>query len=91
MTWRYPLWYTTEGITLKTNQILVDGEVIQAYPDNDGGLWYYDPETGKEVRVDENANKSNTPSRDKGRSRSTGGVYVHIPQKSRDRLAGRTY
>lgn len=31
-----PLWYVTEGRTLKTNQIIVDDEVVQAYPDNDG-------------------------------------------------------
>ena len=46
-----PLWYVTEDRTLKTNQILVDDEVVQAYPDNDGGLWYYD-KTGKVVIVE---------------------------------------
>ena len=46
-----PLWYVTEGRKLKTNQILVDDEVVQAYPDNDGGLWYYD-KTGKVVRIE---------------------------------------
>lgn len=91
MNWQYPLWYTTEGIALKSNEILVKGQVVKVYPDNDGGLWYYDPETGKEVRVDENANKSDTFTRNKGRSRGTGGIYIHIPQQSRDRLAGRTY
>ena len=45
-----PLWHVHEGIVLKTNQILVDGEVIQAYPDNDGGLWYYD-KNGKAVHI----------------------------------------
>ena len=48
---KYPLWRTTPGIVLKTNQILVDGEVVQVYPDNDGGLWYYD-RNRKKVVVD---------------------------------------
>lgn len=52
MQWEYPLWRVTEGITLKTNQIIVDGKIIQAYPDNDGRLWYYSPETGKIVYVE---------------------------------------
>ena len=47
---KFPLWQTTPGIVLKTNQILVDGEVVQAYPDNDGGLWYRDKK-GKKVFV----------------------------------------
>lgn len=49
---KFPLWHTTPGIVLKTNQIIVEGEIIQAYPDNDGGLWYYD-KNGKERRVKE--------------------------------------
>ena len=46
---KYPLWRTTSGIVLKTNQILVDGEVVQAYPDNDGNVWYYDRNRKKVV------------------------------------------
>lgn len=46
---KYPLWRTTPGIVLKTNQILVDGEVVQAYLDNDGNLWYYDRNRKKVV------------------------------------------
>ena len=45
-----PLWHTHPGIVLKTGQILVDGEVIQTYPDNDGGKWYYDKD-GREIHV----------------------------------------
>lgn len=29
--------------------IEVDGQEVRAWPDNDGGLWFVDPETG-EVR-----------------------------------------
>ena len=49
---KFPLWHRHKGYVLKTNQILVDEEVVQAYPDNDGGLWYYN-KNGKAVRVDE--------------------------------------
>ena len=52
-TWRYPLWNVTEGLTLRTGQKLIDGQIIQTYPDNDGGYWYYDPKTGKRVIVSE--------------------------------------
>lgn len=48
---KYPLWRTTSGIVLKTNQILVDGEVVQAYPDNNGGLWYWNKKGEKVVIV----------------------------------------
>ncbi len=48
---KFPLWRTTPGRVLKTNQILVDGEVIQTYPDNDGGLWFKDKD-GKKVVVE---------------------------------------
>ena len=27
--------------------IEVKGQLVRAYPDNDGGLWYKDPETGE--------------------------------------------
>ena len=48
----YPLWRVTKGYHLRTNQILCDGEVVQAYPDNDGRLWYYHPRTRKVVYVE---------------------------------------
>lgn len=53
MKWEYPLWRVTEGIELKTNQRIVDGEVVQTYPDNDGNLWFYHPKTGKKVTIRE--------------------------------------
>ena len=53
MIWVYPLWHKHDGIILKANQVLIDEEVVQAYPDNDGGRWYYDPETGRKVRLNE--------------------------------------
>ena len=28
--------------------IEVKGQMVRAWPDNDGRLWYYDPETGEE-------------------------------------------
>jgi hypothetical protein len=46
-----PLWHTHPGIVLKPGQILVDDEVVQTYPDNDGGMWYYDKD-GKRVFVE---------------------------------------
>ena len=49
--WTYPLWSVTEGYALKTNQRLINGEVVQCYPDGDGMLWYYDKD-GKEVHVE---------------------------------------
>ncbi len=48
---KFPLWRTTPGIVLKTNQIMVDGEIIQIYPDNDGGMWFWDKH-GKKVVVE---------------------------------------
>ena len=52
MKWEYPLWHKHDGYVLKTNQIIVDGQIVQAYPDNDGNLWYYHPKTGKVVYVE---------------------------------------
>lgn len=49
---KFPLWHTHPGRVLKTNQILADDEIVQAYPNNDGGLWYKDKD-GKVVVVDE--------------------------------------
>ena len=37
-----PLWHTHEGLVPKTNQIVVDDEIINVYPTNDGQIWYYD-------------------------------------------------
>ena len=53
MRWEWPLWKVTQGYNLKINQILVNDKVVQTYPDNDGGRWYYDPETGRKVRLNE--------------------------------------
>ena len=47
---KYPLWKVTEGKSLKTGQLMVDGEVVQTYPDNDGGRWYYN-KNGEEVHI----------------------------------------
>ena len=52
-TWRYPLWYSHEGYALKTGQKLIKGQIVQTYADNDGGAWYYDPETGDRKKVKE--------------------------------------
>lgn len=51
MEWRYPLWSVTEGNELKRGQIIIDDEIVQTYPDNDGGLWYYHPKTGEKVVI----------------------------------------
>ena len=34
-------------------EMLINGVVVKAYADNDGGLWYYDPVTGRTETVDE--------------------------------------
>lgn len=47
-----PLWHIHEGIVLKVGQILIDGEVVQTYPDNDGGYWYFD-KNGRVVQVND--------------------------------------
>ena len=48
-----PLWHTHEGWVLKTNQILLDDKIIQCYPDNDGGMWYYHPKTRQRIILQE--------------------------------------
>mgnify|MGYP007104064308 CR=1 FL=1 len=37
-----PLWHIHEGLVPKVNQIVVDDEIINVYPTNDGQMWYYD-------------------------------------------------
>lgn len=39
---KFPLWHTHKGRVLKSKQLLINDEVVQAYPDNDGRLWYRD-------------------------------------------------
>ena len=36
-------------------EMLINGVVVKAYADNDGGLWYYDPVTGRTETVIERA------------------------------------
>ena len=50
---KFPLWHRHKDFVLKTNQIMVDGEVVQAYADNDGGLWYYGKDGKKVLKKDE--------------------------------------
>lgn len=45
-----PLWHTHPGRFLKPGEILVDDEVVQTWPDNDGGAWYYD-KNGEVVQI----------------------------------------
>ena len=33
--------------------MLINGLYVEAYPDNDGGLWYYHPVTGRATTVNE--------------------------------------
>lgn len=47
---KYPLWKTTES-NLKLGQIIVDDTIVQTYPDNDGGVWYYHPKTKRRVQI----------------------------------------
>lgn len=49
---KFPLWHRHPGQILKTNQRIINGEIIQTYPDNDGGLWYRDKK-GRKVVVNE--------------------------------------
>ena len=46
-----PLWHIHEGFVLKVGQIVVDDKVVQTYPDNDGGVWYYDKD-GRTVHIE---------------------------------------
>ena len=50
---KFPLWHTHKGLVAKTNQIVFEDEVINVYPDNDGGLWFYHPRTRNRETVDE--------------------------------------
>ena len=45
-----PLWHVHEDLVPKNGQIIVDGKLVQTWPDNDGGLWYYDQD-GKKVII----------------------------------------
>ena len=47
-----PLWHVHEGFVLKINQIVVDDEIVNVYPTNDGQMWYYDKQ-GRVVIVDD--------------------------------------
>ena len=42
-----------KGRVLRVNQILLGDKIVQCYPDNDGNLWYYHPNTGKATKVKE--------------------------------------
>lgn len=46
-----PLWHTREGLVPKTNQIVVDNEIVNVYPTNDGQMWYYN-KNGKVVIIE---------------------------------------
>ena len=46
-----PLWHIHEGLVLKTNQIVVDDEIVNVYPTNDGQMWYYN-KNGKVVIIE---------------------------------------
>ena len=46
-----PLWHVHEGLVPRTNQIVVDDQIVNVYPDNNGGLWYYD-KNGRMVAVE---------------------------------------
>ena len=52
-TWVNPYWTVTEGLTLKRGQIMIGESIVQTWPDDDGGAWYYDPETGERKKVAE--------------------------------------
>ena len=46
-----PLWHTHPGLVPKINEVVLNDRIVKVYPDNDGGLWYYHPETGKKVII----------------------------------------
>lgn len=46
-----PLWHTHEGLVPRFNQIVVGDRIVDAFPDNDGRVWYWD-ENGKKVVVE---------------------------------------
>lgn len=43
-----PLWHTHEGLVPRRGQKIIDGEIVNVYPDDDGRCWYYDKD-GKVV------------------------------------------
>ena len=46
-----PLWHVHEGFVPKMNQIVVDDEIVNVYPTNDGQMWYFDKD-GKVVIIE---------------------------------------
>lgn len=46
-----PLWHVHEGLVPRSGQRVIDGEIVNVYPDNDGRMWYYDSD-GKVVFVE---------------------------------------
>jgi hypothetical protein len=46
-----PYHKVVENEPLKGNEREINGRIVRLYPDNNGGLWYWHPETGREVRI----------------------------------------
>ena len=49
---KWPLWHRVDGVELKPDERVVNRRIVKCYPDADGGLWYWHPETGKEIHID---------------------------------------
>ena len=45
------IWEAAERLEKRKRMIEIEGITVKVYPDNDGGLWYYHPITGKVVRI----------------------------------------
>lgn len=45
-------------------EMIVNGIVVKVWANNDGGLWYYDPATGKMETVDESKGINRAQSND---------------------------
>ena len=46
-----PYHRVVENEPLKGNEREINGRIVRLHPDNNGGLWYWHPETGREVRI----------------------------------------
>lgn len=69
-------------------EFIVDGHLVKAYADNDGGLWFYHPITGRAIYEDEirNRNYKRVVSVQK---KSTNGGYKGAGQDYIERLRSR--
>lgn len=49
---KFPLWHRHPHYVLKRGQRIINGKIVQTWPNNDGGYWYRD-EKGRMVQVND--------------------------------------